>query len=229
MMFKNSRVLVLAASLCFASATTVHAAPITFTDRAAFDVAIAGLNVGVQDFEGEADGTLIPDGGALGGITFSYPTLAGLGVSLMVSGALVGTSGTNTLGTNDADLFQDSDDFDMSFAAANAVGLFVISIDPLIDGDFEFSAGGATASLATADLQQTLSDGSAVYFLGVVDTVDTFTQASLTTSHTPGNFFTWNADDIVIARAEVSEPASLALLGLGIGLAGLVRRRRARV
>ena len=207
--------------------TSAYAVPMSFTDRAAFDSAVSGLSVSVQDFEGVLDGTVVTDGGSLGDITFDYPVLAGFGVDMLVTGLFPAVSGLNTLGTSDGDTFQDGDDFDIGFSAANAVGLFVISIDPLIDGDFELSAGGATASLDTADLFSILSDGSAVYFLGIVDTASTFTQASLTTSHTPGDFFTWNADDIVTARSgAVPVPVASSLSLLAMGLAGLATRRR---
>ena len=207
--------------------TSAYAVPMSFTDRAAFDSAVSGLSASVQDFEGVLDGTVVADGGALGDITFDYPVLAGFGVDMLVTGLFPAVSGLNTLGTSDGDAFQDGDDFDIGFSAANAVGLFVISIDPLIDGDFELSAGGATASLDTADLFSILSDGSAVYFLGIVDTASTFTQASLTTSHTPGDFFTWNADDIITARSgAVPVPVASSLSLLAIGLAGPATRRR---
>ncbi len=216
---------------------SARATPMTFTDRAAFDAAVAALTsptVSTLDFDGVADGTTIADGGALGGITFDYPVLAGLGVSLLVTGAFDAPSSPNMLGTDDGDALQDGDDLALGFAAANAVGLYLVSVDPLIDGDFQLTAGGATASLSVADLQQILPDQSSVYFLGIVDVMATFTSASITTSHDNEiGFFLWNADDIVTATADAGdpmpmpEPGVLALLGLG--LAGLAARPRRRV
>lgn len=212
--------------LLLATGSTALALPMSFTDRAAFDAALSELSVSTEGFEGVADGTVITDGGSLGDITFNFPTLSGFGVNMLVTGAFPAPSGVNTLGTDDGDVFQDSDDFDISFAAANAIGMFVVSVDPLIDGDFELTAGGMTASLLTADLFATLSDGSAVYFLGIVDTAATFSQASVTTSHTPGNFFTWNVDDIVTAREQApTVPVPGVPLLLATGLLGLAVRR----
>ena len=229
----------LAASLCAASVTPVQAAPIVFTDRTAFDAAVAALTsptVSTLDFDAVAAGTLIADGDTLGGITFDYPTLAGFDVSLMVTDAFDAPSGSNSLGTDDDDVLQDGDDLVLSFAAVNAIGLYIIfAPDPLLDGDVELTAGGMTASLdAIGGLKVTLVDGGLVYFLGLVDSVSTFTSASITTSHDGfSEEFLWNADDIVTAAAgngtpQVSEPGILALLGLGLAVLGLCQDRARR-
>ena len=44
------------------------------------------------------------------------------------------------------------------------------------------SAGGANAELSLADLQQTLADGSRVYFLGIIDPTASFQQAEIITN-----------------------------------------------
>jgi len=221
--------------LC-STAVAAHAVPSSFTSRSAFDTAVLAMNPVTQrtiDFDGAPAGSLIADGDTFAGISFNYPTLAGFGVSLKITGFADAPSGSNMLGTDDADLLLDGDDLSFGVGTVNAFGLFLVSIEPLINGDFELSAGGATASLVVADVEQELLDGGVVYFLGLVDPIATFDTVTLTTSHTPGDFFTWNLDDIVTARARttpptnVPEPSSVLLVALGMaGLRSASRGRR---
>lgn len=187
----------------------------TYTDRASFDLALIGLGYTSQtiDFDGEVDGSIVPHFGSVGAITFQYG-LAG-GAQLMVSDEFATTSGANFLGTDDGSFsLQDGDSFTMSFSPRAAIGLYLISIDQLFDGDFELTVGGSTASLAVSDQQQTLVDGASVYFLGLVDDSTSFTSATLST-HGPGGAFLYNVDDILLGYtvpAAVPEPSCLLAL-----------------
>jgi hypothetical protein len=183
-----------------------------FTSRAAFEAALpsAPINLG---FDSLAAGTIIPNGGTVGELTFHYDVLAGFGVNMMVSDVYETTSPPNFLGTDDGDVFQDGDDFEMSFDRRHAIGLSLISADPLIDDDFRLTAGGLTVGLDASAVQQTLSDGGQVFFLGIIDTTPV-SSALLETSHTPGTYFFYNVDDIT-ATAAVPEPSSLAIAAIG--------------
>jgi len=204
------------------------AAPISYTDRAAFDTSVSGLGTSTLNFDSLASGTTFATGTGAGGITFSYD-LGGVqlgvtnGSAFGNSGPFSTTSGANFLGTDDFDMFQGGDTFGMHFAGAKAIGLYLLTVDPLFDGDFSLAVGSAAASLVTADLQQTLNDGTRVYFLGIVDTAANFTDATLT-SASGGNFL-WNADDIVLASNtnQIPEPGALVLFALA--LAGLATTR----
>ena len=68
----------------------------------------------------------------------------------------------------------------------------------------------ATAHLEATAVHTVLGDGSRVYFLGIVDSTDSFLDAAVTT--VGGGFFLYNIDDIVTA---VPEAESGLLLGLG--------------
>lgn len=217
------------------AAGTAQAVPMAFFDRGAFDTATALLAQSEENFDGATAGDLIADGGSLGGFTFNYPTLAGFGVSMEVRADFLTTSGANYLGTDDAGVFQDGDDFNLTFAAANAIGMYFISADPIVDGDISITVGAFTADLDVDDLSVfDVGDGGLAYFLGIVDTMATFTSADIATSQTPlaapddiNGLFVYNVDDIVVARApQIPEPGTLALFGLGLLGLGLARRKR---
>ncbi len=209
------------------------AAPVAYTDRAAFDAATAGMHRTVENFDALPSGTPITSGDALGGLALTY-NLGGVSLAVTDGTAFGGgalpfatTSPGNFLGTDDGDMLQDGDGFTVQLGAANAFGLYLISADPLWDGDFLLTAGGIGASLWTGDLQAHFpGDGSSVYFLGIVDADAPLWAATLATDHdmATGQFL-WNADDLVVARAsQVPEPASLGLFALG--MAALTARRR---
>lgn len=213
------------------TAGAVQAAPMLYTDRMAFDLAVsgAGLTPSTIDFDGVAAGTTIADGGTFSGVTFNYPVLAGLGVGLEVRDDFDTTSGNNFLGTDTGGLL-DNDDFNLSFGAASAIGMFFITSDPAFADDIRITVGGFTASSSGATVD-VLADGGLVYFIGIVDDMGgTFTSADIVTSQfAPDVFFDYTVDDIIIARGGVTaipEPGSLAILGLGLVGFGIARRRQ---
>jgi hypothetical protein len=176
-----------------------QAAPQAYTDQSTFIAALPGAST-TLDFDSAPADSLIPSASALSGITFSY---ALDGVQLKVSTTSSGystTSGSQFLGTDDADILQDGDSLTLSFGAVNAIGLYVISNDVLEDNDLTLTAGGGTAALVkTATQGAPLGDGSVVYFLGIIDDQVPFDTASLNTA---GNTaFLFNVDDIVTVLA----------------------------
>jgi hypothetical protein len=218
--------------LLLGSGAPAGALPVAYTDWAAFSAALPGPAV-TASFDGLAAGTVIPSGGSADGVTFSYDFG---GVDLIVTdgdqagggGPFDTTSPPNFLGTSDFDLLLDGDDLVLGFVAANAIGLYVITAEvpgvTLFDGDIGLSAGGATAFLDVDEVQQTLSDGSLVFFVGVIDPDATFTSASLDTFG-GGGAFLFNVDDVVTA---VPEPGTFALFVLGLTLLAPDRRTSSR-
>ena len=196
-----------------------NAAVLTFTDEASFLGALPGV-ANTLDFEGVAAGTTIADGATVDGITFNYNFD---GVQMLVSDVFLTTSGTNFLGTDDADVFQAGDNFSLSFGPVNAIGMFFITADEMFDDDIVLSAGGGSVGLSVADAGADLGDGGIPFFLGIIDTENTFLGASISTLDNCGGCFLFNVDDI--STAVVPLPGALWLFISGMLGLFTVRRK----
>jgi hypothetical protein len=196
---------------------TVGATPIAHDNSTSFLAATAGYNASVSDFDSVAAGTTIASGGTLDGITFAYDFA---GVQMLISDVFDTTSSPNFLGTEDGDVFQDGDDFDLFFDPTNALGIFFITADTMFDGDITLSAAGITALLTAANIEQTLPDGGNVYFLGIIDGMNSFSSAGVVADGGSGGpFFFYNVDDITLASKPtepVLAPPTLLLLAVGL-------------
>ena len=102
----------------------------------------------------------------------------------------------------------------------------------MFDDDIKLTVGSFTVGLDASAIQQTLGDGGDVYFLGIIKSMSSFTNADVTAfGGAGGPFFFYNVDDITTSSATlvVPEPSSLTLLGIGaLGLIAYRSRRRRR-
>lgn len=194
---------VLAGALVVAS--SARAAPAGFTDRAAFDAAVAasGGAAVALDFDALPAGETLPSGVARDGLTFHYD-FGGVRVEVgevEAPATFDTTSRPGYAGSDDAGVLQDGDDFFVSFGApVHAFGFFLTTADPLLPGDVRLAAGGTTVALDPGAVQATLADGASVYFLGVVDGASPFSAAGVGT--VGGGFFLYALDDLVVATRD---------------------------
>jgi hypothetical protein len=217
-MLRIARRAAVVTSLMLASGVAT-ASLMSFTDRAAFDAAIAGLSdIDTEDFEGVVPGTTFPSGTGPDGITFTY-SIAGPS-TLQVSNTFGTTSGTNYLGLDNPDTaFYLGDSFTIDFGhTVHAVGLYVITGSDAQAGDIMLSvAGGSVSNSAIADTL--VSDGQA-FFVGLLETDPALGFTSSTISGVPSGeaFLAFSVDDITFdgAPANVPEPGIPALLVAGV-------------
>jgi hypothetical protein len=216
--------LTLSAMLFMLVSAPSFASLVTYTDHGAFQAAVAGGVTTTLDFESSVnpfgDFTLAyedDDGSSTGAIDSTYDT----------------TSGDNYLSLGGGAGFLAGGDFTLTFNQTwQAIGLYLISSDELLDFDAVLTAGANSVSNALSPAS-TLADGGFVYFLGLTDT-NGFTSASLVTYLDATNgqgVFEFGIDDIQLvsmaqAPAPVPEPTSLALMAIGIVMSLRLKGRR---
>lgn len=214
--------------------TLPAAAQVTpFVDEASFRSAVSGSSSLVPiDFEGEAPGRVIASGDVVDGVTFTH-AIAGGTIDLAVGSGLPTTSGANFLGLDQPELqdrqIQHGDELDLAFPPSTALGLTIVSGDPLVADDVLLVTGQGTAGNAPMPAGTT-SDGGLVYFVGLV-AERPFETASI--RYGPPDeavAFLYTADDLLLAQADVTEIPTLgtwglAALGAALALLGLVAVR----
>jgi hypothetical protein len=233
---KNALICI-ALAAAIASAAVADAAVATFTSRAAFDAAIAGMfDVEILDFDGVPDETLIPSGSSLDGVTFTYTIEDTLGsYDLIVISSFETTSGLQSLGLTSGDVLLSGDAFTMTFdRTIHAIGLYVLADVPnnvLNEGDMQLRipGKGSVTNAAAADLVLP-GGGGAAWFLGLIETdpaAPGFNRADVLSSPPPAVSFEWNVDDVVSA-VTAPEPGGAAALAAVAALATTASLRRPR-
>ena len=213
---KQIQVGIAGAMLVAVSAASASAAPIVFTNEAAFNAAVAaaGLTLGVESFEGQPSGPR-PSPLDVGPFTVSSPLPAlaittGAGLVSHGTKALVGGPGFQPL----------------TLAFDTAIRAF--SIDVI---DNHNDNGGTFFGRVGSGAQQTFLTGGTgrlgVLFLGILDVDAAFTTLQFSGN---GGLLSYTLDRVQYAAGgdnptPVPEPASLTLLAAGL-IAGARRLRR---
>ena len=215
-------------ALAFLGPLTAHSAIVVYTDPAAFAAAVSGRTVTTENFDSASEGSLIGSGSSFGGLTFDYSW----GIeSMRINSDNPTNSGTQYLGATNGgtggsavDLFTPNNTFTMTpDAPASALGLFLITAEPALNGDFTLSGGGTSVDLVTPPLS-TLGT-SEVYFLGLVEDTGAEITSFTLASDPILVLLPYRIDGITYASA-VPEPGSLLLLSLTTHCIASHRRRR---
>jgi hypothetical protein len=211
---------VLAAALGLALATAgfsagVDAAPMVFTDRDAFENALAGLSgpISTIDFDDVDAATPIAEGVPFQGIEFT----TGFGPGLVISDNFQTTSGLNALGLDDgfSNEFLSGDELLFGFVdPVQALGLSIVaSPDDILAADFQLVGGGASV-FNTIPPAFTFADGGQAFFLGIINSAPFDYAQLISFGDRTDPFFGFNVDDVTTVAVPV--PTTAALLGIGL-------------
>ena len=220
---RTVRVLLSSCALVVCASQLTLAATITPFDRATFQAALSGGNAFGQDFEGLASGSTI---GTVGDVTYA----ASQGQPLVTS-AFLTTTPPNGLGSTSVGFFLPSETATISFATPITAFGIDINTFATTEGAYQGTLNLGDQVLSFFDVFPGQATGQ---FLGFIsDTAFT----SVTIAALTG--FSYTLDSLVYGQAEEivpedgqpgedghegAEPATLALLGLGLG--AVVRSRR---
>ena len=190
------------------------AAIITYTSSAAF-FAAAGGGVATETYESLVLNSLISDGSTVNGVTYGF--LAGRSGRVDNLYQRIGNQSLAAAPPADG-FFSPGESITVTFTSAvNAVGIFV-NINPSPPSSLQVqTAAGAAGNGAVYDVLS-------LYFVGLISDV-AFNSATIAGLGNAGSGF--NLDNLSYrpAAAAIPEPVSMALLGLGLVLAGLRARR----
>lgn len=203
--------------------SSANAATISYHSQADYLSALGGAVIITQNFDTLATGTVIADGATLDGATFSYTLGPPGNPSIVVDDFFDTTSGDKYLGTDDGSgAFVGGDGLTITFdQTMHAIGLYVISADLILSGDFTITTnnGQSVSNVAISDV--TLVDGEA-YFLGLIEDDFSLGFDSITLSSIEDDYL-FNVDDVTVSAVPL--PAAVWLFGGGLlGLVAMSRR-----
>ncbi|RYD66580.1 MAG: PEP-CTERM sorting domain-containing protein [Verrucomicrobiaceae bacterium] len=207
----------LLASFAALPLSSASAAVLSSLDRATFQNALQGSSsLGFQNFDGLAAGSVLTN---LGGV--SYASSSGQPV---VTNSFLTSTSPNGLGATGAGFFTSGTT--ATFTFAQAITAFAIDINT-----FATANGSYTATLDTGDtaesIFETFPGAGTGQFLGFVSS-NPFTTVTLADTG-----FAFTLDTLVYGAKEsvvpaVPEPATWAMMFLGLGFVGSTLRRQKR-
>lgn len=194
--------------------TTAHAAPTPYTSFTGFTAATSARATDSFDDVSNTSTTASPLSRSAGAYTYVATTGSGSAFFGAGSGA------DHWLST---DIPTDRIGFGAFTGGVNAIGGLFFGSD--IDGAFQSGSLVITATDATGSTTQTLTSAMLDSFVGFVST-GAITSLTVTALQ-PVNAFVWpTVNSLVLGQRAVPEPATTALLTLGLGVFVFGARRR---